>query len=183
MDVNRWMYAGTRPNLVARVLNRLWAGLSARGIGPQRLVELEVRGRRSGRPVTLPVVVAELDGERYLVSMLGERAAWVGNVRAAGGRAVLRHGTAEPVVLEEVPPARRAPVLRRYLEVAPGGRAHVEVATDAPLEAFERVADRYPVFRVTSGTAPADGAGASSPPAAPGAAAAAPAGTHRRRSG
>jgi hypothetical protein len=41
--------------------------------------------------VRLPVVIAEHDGERFLVSMLGE-ANWVHNVHAAGGRAVLRHG-------------------------------------------------------------------------------------------
>ena len=33
-----------------------------------------------------------LNGERYLVSMLGNDAAWVRNLRAADGSAVLRHG-------------------------------------------------------------------------------------------
>jgi hypothetical protein len=42
--------------------------------------------------------IAELDGERYLVSMLGERASWPHNVRAAGARAHIpgdRHASVE----------------------------------------------------------------------------------------
>src|SRR5262245_10337786 len=59
-----------------------------------------------------------------LVAMLGEGASWVANVRPAGGRAVLRLGRREPALLEEVEPGERAPILRRYLEVASGARAH-----------------------------------------------------------
>ena len=57
---------------MARILDRGTAALSARGVSPQYLVALEVRGQRSGRIVSLPLVVADVDGERYLVSMLGE---------------------------------------------------------------------------------------------------------------
>jgi hypothetical protein len=92
--------------------------------------------------------VADYQGERYLVSMLGEGASWVANVRAAGGQALLRHGRREAVRLEEVDPLARAPILRRYLEVAPGGRPHIPVDWRAPLAAFEAIAARYPVFRI-----------------------------------
>ena len=34
----------------------------------------------------MPLVVATVGGERYLVSMLGEEVNWVRNVRAAGVR-------------------------------------------------------------------------------------------------
>ncbi len=144
----RWMYSGKRPNRVAAVLNRGTAALAAAGVGPKRLAELQVRGRRSGRQRSLPVVIADYQGERYLVAMLGEQAGWVRNVRAAGGRAVLRHGRREAVVLEEVDAATRAPVLRRYLEVAPGARAHLPVDRNAPLDRFEEIAEQYPVFRI-----------------------------------
>jgi hypothetical protein len=60
--------------------------VSAHGRGPEYLVALEVPGRRSGRIVSLPLVVAAVDDERYLVSMLGEGVNWVRNVRAAGAR-------------------------------------------------------------------------------------------------
>jgi hypothetical protein len=87
-------------------------------------------------------------GERYLVSMLGQNANWVRNVRAAGGDAVLRHGRREEVRLEELVVDRRAPVLKTYLKRAPNARAHLPVPKDAPLAEFERVAPRFPVFRV-----------------------------------
>ncbi|MGE5720855.1 MAG: nitroreductase/quinone reductase family protein [Sphingomonadales bacterium] len=109
---------------------------------------LEVRGRRSGRVRSFPVVVADYEGERYLVAMLGEGANWVANVRAAGGHAVLRHGRREAVRLEEVDPRIRAPILRRYLQLAPGARAHIAVDPSAPLEDFEGVAVKHPVFLI-----------------------------------
>ena len=84
MKLRRWFYAGGRPNRVARILDRVTAALSARGVGPDYLVTLEVLGRRSGRIVRLPLVVAVVDGERYLVTMLGEHTNWVRNVKAAG---------------------------------------------------------------------------------------------------
>ncbi len=147
----RWMYGGKRPKRVAAVLNRGTAALVGAGVGPKRLVTLEVCGRRTGRRLSFPVVIADYEGERYLVSMLVTEANWVRNVRAAGGKAVLRHGRREDVVLEEVDPSMRAPILRRYLEVAPGGRAHFPIDQGAPLEQFEQIAEQYPVFRIRGG--------------------------------
>jgi deazaflavin-dependent oxidoreductase (nitroreductase family) len=107
-----------------------------------------VTGRKSGRTVSLPLVVAIVDGQRYLVSMLGENVHWVQNIRAAGGRAVLRSGSREEVHLEEVPAEERAPILKAYLQRAPGARSHLPVSKDAPLTDFEKVAATFPVFRV-----------------------------------
>ena len=120
----------------------------ARGIAPNYFVMLEVVGRRSGRPISFPLVMVAVDGERYLVSMLGADVAWVQNVNAASGRAVLRHGRTELVRLEELPIEKRARVLKAYLRCAPGARPHIPIDKDAPLEAFEAVAARFPVFRV-----------------------------------
>ena len=80
----RWLYKGNRPGRLARLLNRAWAVAHARGIAPDYLVTLEVTGRRSGRAISLPLVMASVEGERYLVSMLGSEVAWVRNLRAAG---------------------------------------------------------------------------------------------------
>ncbi|OJZ75603.1 hypothetical protein BRW65_03375 [Mycobacterium paraffinicum] len=147
----RWMYRGGRPGFPARVLNRLSAVQYSAGVlSPARAMTLEVRGRRSGRTVSVPVVVVDHDGGRYLVSTLGNEVNWVRNVRAAGGRAVVRRGHREAVRLVEVASKDRAPVLRRYVAVAPGARPHIPLASDAPLTAFERIADSYPVFRITA---------------------------------
>jgi hypothetical protein len=62
---------------------------------------------------------------------------------------VLRHGRREAVRLDEVEPGARAPILRRYLALAPGARAHIPVDRRAPLEEFDRVAAQIPVFRIT----------------------------------
>jgi deazaflavin-dependent oxidoreductase (nitroreductase family) len=142
------MYRGGRPNLAARVLNRGSAAVHALGVSPNYLVTLEVRGRRSGRTISFPLVMVVVGGERYLVSMLGEEVNWVRNLEAAGGEAVLRHGRREEVRLEEVAPDLRAPILKAYLKRAPGARPHLPVDKDAPLADFERVSPRFPVFRV-----------------------------------
>jgi deazaflavin-dependent oxidoreductase (nitroreductase family) len=147
--VKRWMYRGDRPGLLARAMNRVSAVQFAAGLlSPARAVTLELRGRRTGRTISFPVVVADYEGERYLVSMLGEKANWVSNARAAGGRGVLRRGRRETIRLEEVDPDRRAPILRRYLALAPGARPHIPVDRHAPLSDFERVAPAFPVFRI-----------------------------------
>ena len=151
--MRRRLYAGGRPGRVASLLNRGQVALHAAGVWPSRLAALEVRGRRTGRRIRLPVVLAEYEGERYLVAMLGEGASWVANVRAADGRAVLRHGRREEVQLEEIEPGARAPVLQRYLQVAPGARAHFPIDRSAPLSEFEAIAGQYPVFRILRVTA------------------------------
>jgi len=147
-DYLRWLYRGGRPSGFARVQNRLSAVAFAAGIMPKRVAELQVRGRRTGRVIRFPVVIADYEGGRYLVSMLGDDVNWVRNLRAAGDRAVLRHGRREAVRLAEVSPPDRAPILRRYLQVAPGARPHIPVGRNAPLADFERISPGYPVFRI-----------------------------------
>jgi deazaflavin-dependent oxidoreductase (nitroreductase family) len=124
--------------------------VASSGVASNYLVTLEVTGRKSGRIASLPVVIAVVDGQRYLVSMLGDNVHWVHNVRAAGGRAVLRSGGREEIQLEEVPPDQRAPILRAYLQRAPGARPHVPVNKDAALAEFEKIAAQFPVFRLAS---------------------------------
>lgn len=129
----------------------MWARVFGAGlVVPSGWVTLEVTGRRTGHTVSCPLVVTGYRGERYLVSMLGGQANWVANVRAAHGEAVLRHDGRERVRLVEIDPALRAPILRRFLAVAPGARPHLPVDRHAPLAEFERIAADFPVFRVTA---------------------------------
>ena len=148
MNLAKWLYRGGRPNRVATVVNRCWAAVHALGVAPNYLVTLEVRGRRSGRMIRLPLVMAVVAGERYLVSMLGEKVDWVRNVQAAGGNVTLRHGRREEVHLEEVAGDRRATVLKAYVTRAPSARPHLPIRKDASLSDFEQVAPQFPVFRV-----------------------------------
>lgn len=151
-NFNRWLYRGQRPNWIAKILNGFWALVHSSGIAPNYLVTLEVIGRKSGRVVSLPMAIAIVDGQRYLVSMLGENVQWVLNARAAGGKVTLRSGGREEVQLEEVPVEQRAPILKAYLRRAPGARPHVSVSKDAPLTEFEKIAGEHPVFHIVPRT-------------------------------
>src|SRR5215211_8538832 len=115
MALKRWMYRNGRPNQLTKLINKGWAFIHSLGIFPNYLVTLEVVGRQSGKTISFPLALTVMNGERHLVSMLGENTNWVRNVRAADGKAVLRRRHREVVQLEEVPPAARAGILRRYL--------------------------------------------------------------------
>jgi F420H(2)-dependent quinone reductase len=149
-DFTRWMYRGGRPNWIARAMNRLGAAVASMGVTSNIMVTLETTGRSSSRMISQPMVVAVINGQRYLVSMLGENVNWVKNVRAADGKAALRSGGREEILLEEVPIDQRAPILKAYLKRAPGARPHIPVDKDASLEDFEKVAAGFPVFKVVS---------------------------------
>ena len=147
--VLRLFYRDWRPTRMGRWANRSARWLTTLGFGSETSAVLEVQGRTSGRPRALPVVVATVEGERYLVSMLGPNSNWVRNVEAAHGAAVLRQGRRRPSVhLVEIPVAERAPILREYVQVATSGRNHLPVEVDAPLTEFEKIAERYPVYRI-----------------------------------
>ena len=150
-EFKRGLYAGNKPGTLARILNRGWATLHGLGIAPNYLVTLEVRGRKSGETISFPLVMATHEGERYLVAMLGERVAWVRNVRAAQGRARLLHGRHEDIQLVEIPASARAAIIKAYLAIAPGARPHIPIHKDAPVEAFDAIAYGIPVFRVEPG--------------------------------
>ena len=74
--------------------------------------------------------------------------------RARRGRGrVLRRSVAaplrsRPVMLTEIPPEERAPILKAWCQVATSGRHHLPVPHNAPVSAFEAIAPDYPVFRI-----------------------------------
>ena len=49
------------------------------------------------------LVPAHYEGERYLVSMLGDGSERVQNVRAAGGVTFIKRGQPRPIMLVEIP--------------------------------------------------------------------------------
>lgn len=144
----RLFYRDWRPTRLGRCINRLAAWWSDLGLSPGEMAVLEVSGRTSGQRRSTPVVIATVDGRRYLVSMLGPGSEWVKNVEAAHGKAVLRQGTRFAVHLVGIPPAERAPILAEYVRVATSGRHHFPVAVGAPLSEFESISERYPVYRI-----------------------------------
>ena len=144
----RLLYRNWRPTRLGLWVNRFacwWSGL---GLPPGFQAALEVRGRRSGRRRSNPVVIATVEGERYLVSMLGPESDWVKNVEAAQGDAVIRQGRRRRVHLVPVALEERAPILREYVRIASSGRQHFPLPAGAPLASFEAIAGRYPVYRI-----------------------------------
>ena len=146
----RALYPEGRPSAEAKAIHRRFVAGPLPRILPVASV-LEVRGRRSGQEIRVPLVIVRYRRSWYLVSMFGEQSNWVKNVRAADGRAVLTHGRRRPVQLMEVPASDRAPIIKRYLLFAIGARPHMQVTWRDPLPAFEAVSPIYPVFRVEHG--------------------------------
>lgn len=137
-----------------------WAGrrlaplVTALGLTP-RTVTLETTGRRSGKKRRTSVTVATYEGHRYVVSLYGEQAAWVANVRAADGRACIVAGSRTPIRLVEIPAADRAPILHAWVSHrafthSPEGSARTFFGYDhvPSVDELDPVAWRYPVFRI-----------------------------------
>jgi len=144
----RLFYRKWRPTRVGRWVNRVWCWWSGLGLPPRVQAVLEVRGRTSGRTRSNPVVIATVEGNSYLVSMLGPESDWVKNVEAARGDVTIRQGRRRHVRLVALPPEQRGPVLREYVRIAPSGRQHFPLAVGAPLSEFEAIARDYPVYRI-----------------------------------
>jgi hypothetical protein len=144
----RFFYRDWRPTRIGRIWNAAFAFASALGLTPSILVTLQVKSRRNGRLCSTVLVPTLHEGQRYLVSMLGDASEWVQNVRAAGGKAFIKRGLSRPVVLTELKVEERAPILKSWCQVATSGRKHLPVPHDAPLSDFETIAGNYPVFRI-----------------------------------
>ena len=144
----RFFYRDWRPTRLGKIWNGAFAWVSGLGLTPQILLTLQVKSRSSGRLYSTVLVVASLQGQRYLVSMLGDGSEWVRNVRAAGGEALIKRCRSLPVMLTEIPPEERAPILKAWCQVTTSGRNHLPVPYDAPVSAFEAIAADYPVFRI-----------------------------------
>ncbi len=144
----RFFYRGWRPTLLGRIWTRVFACAAGLGLLPEVVVSLRTKDRQSGRLHAHVLVAATYKSQRYLVSMLGDGSNWVQDVRAAKGAAYIKRGGTHPVVLTEIPPDKRAPILKAWCEVATSGRRHLPVAYGAPVSAFEAIAADYPVFRI-----------------------------------
>lgn len=76
---------------------------------------LTVRGRRSGKPRTVPVGVVELDGRMFIQASYGQ-GGWAQNLRVAGEATLTEHDRRIPVQAAELSPDEAATILRRALE-------------------------------------------------------------------
>lgn len=144
----RYFYRGWRPTLLGRLWTRIYAWLAGLGLLPDLLVSLRTTDRQSGRLQSHILAAVTYQGQQYLVSMLGNGSNWVQNVRAAKGAAYLQRLGRRAVILAEIAPQDRAPILKAWCQIATSGRRHLPVAYDAPISDFEAIAKDYPVFRI-----------------------------------
>lgn len=138
-------------------LNRVGASIVGLGLAPSGVMTLLVEGRVSGKVRKTPVVITSHQGVDYIVSLAGE-SQWARNVRAAGGRAVLKRTEKHRVRLVEVAAPERAPILAEYLRQgadrsgvrAAGDQARFYFGLDPEpsLAEIESIAGHYPVFQV-----------------------------------
>ncbi|HEY2619145.1 MAG TPA: hypothetical protein VGI78_17525 [Acetobacteraceae bacterium] len=147
-----------RPGGVERMFGRMLRHLVWIGLVRGHFYVLEVSGRKSGRTISLPVDLLDLDGRRYLVCARGE-SNWVRNARAAGEVALVRAMRRHHYAVRELPVDMRPPLLKAYLDrFATEVQRFFPVPKGSAVESFVDLASRYPVFELQ----PINGAGAAS---------------------
>ena len=122
----------------------LRAGVKLVGPGNYPMYLLTVRGRKSGQPHTIPIVILEQNGKRYLASPYGI-VNWVRNLRAAREAILTRGRRSETVTTRELPKGEAALVLQADIKRNPFAR-YFGVTADSSLEEFERAAVSHPLF-------------------------------------
>jgi hypothetical protein len=95
-----------KPGAVDRIFGRLLTFFVRIGLIRGHFYVLEVRGRRSGRTVSLPVDPIEFEGRRYLVCARGN-SNWVRNARIAGEVVLVRAMRRRRYAVRELAPGMR----------------------------------------------------------------------------
>src|SRR5215472_16794359 len=125
-----------RLGAIDRIFGRTLAFLVRIGLVRGHFYVLEVRGRKSGRIISLPVDPLDLEGQRYLVCARGN-SNWARNARAAGEVVLVRALRRRRYAVCELPPAMRPPVLKAYLDRFAGEvQRFFPVPKGSPVEAF-----------------------------------------------
>ena len=153
-----------RVGVFVRSNNAVMRSLIRAGVRIGTFAVLTVPGRRTGRPVHVPLVVFPYGGNRHLVASYGV-VNWVRNLRAADGRAELRRGRAtEKITAIELSAEQAGPILRFSLQTGPPGiprlivrmfrrffvLPYLDVDMNSSDDDFARSARNHPVFLVQS---------------------------------
>ncbi len=138
-------------NTFVRVSNAMTSFFLRLGVNMGNMALLTVRGRKSGKPITNPVVIVVQDGKRYLISPFGI-VNWVRNLRAAGGEITITRGRrTEKLHAIELAPEVAAPIFRESVRSGPSYvSGYLNVTANSSLEEFEREVPTHPVFLLQS---------------------------------
>jgi hypothetical protein len=133
---------------VERIFGRILASFVRIGLVRGHFYVLEVRGRKSGRTISVPVDPLDLEEQRYLVSARGN-SNWVRNARSAGEIVLVRAMRRHRYAVNELPASLRSPILKAYLDrYATEVQRFSPVPKGSPVESFDDIASRYPVFEL-----------------------------------
>jgi deazaflavin-dependent oxidoreductase (nitroreductase family) len=148
-----------KPSAVEHMFGRILTTLIRIGLIRGHFYVLEVRGRKSGKAISLPVDPIDFNGHRYLVCARGN-SNWVRNARAAGEVVLARAMRRHRYVVRELPPDLRPAILKAYLDrFATEVQRFFPVAKGSAVEAFNDLAMRYPVFELLPPDETAQGTG------------------------
>ncbi len=147
-EAARAMYAGGRANRSARRFARVWGYVFASGIGPRRWV------RPRGACVPHGADPAHPDRARSRARPLGMPCRC--SASATGCATFVRTPTGRccdtarrrPACWSKSRSTNRPVILRRYLEVAPGGRPHIPATAASSATDLVTIADAFPVFAI-----------------------------------
>lgn len=123
----------------------LRVGVKLVGFGRYPTYLLTVRGRKSGQPRTVPIVLLRRNGKRYLASPFG-MVNWVRNLQASGEATLTRGRRSEPVKAIELSQHDAALVLRDDVRDGNPFARYFGVTKNSSLAEFERAAVSHPVF-------------------------------------
>lgn len=138
-------------NAIVRFANRIAILAMKIGIAPKYQFILGVQGRKSGKIYSTPVyIVMEDNSKRFLVSPYGE-VAWVKNARAVGKITLTKGAETKEYKISELPFQESAPILKKYLKLAPITQPYFDAKPDSPVESFIAEASRHPVFELSTG--------------------------------
>ena len=135
------------------IMMLLHLGIRVTILGPMML--LTVRGRKTGKPRTIPVDLYERDGRRFLMATHGE-GNWVRNLRVAGEGILSLGRHHQAFTAAELAPEVAGPVIKEILGplLSSSGirgnalRQHLGVHADSSLHDFITVARTHPVFEL-----------------------------------
>ncbi len=121
--------------------------------GPMLL--LTVRGRKTGKPRTLPVDLHEHEGRRFLIATHGV-GSWVYNLRAVGGGVLSLGWSRQAFTAVELAPEAGGPVIKEVFgpllalrgKRGPLLRQNLGVSADASLNDYINAARSHPVFEL-----------------------------------
>jgi deazaflavin-dependent oxidoreductase (nitroreductase family) len=137
-----------KPSAAELIFGRILMALVRIGLVRGHFCVLEVRGRKTGKTISLPVDPIDVGGRLYLVCARGN-SQWVRNARAADEIALLRGLRRVRYTVHEMPPDARPPILKAYLDLyAREVQRFFPVKKGSAVDAFHGLAARYPVLEL-----------------------------------